>query len=258
MTSRKSHEALVGGQFGSRAEAYLKSAVHAQGEDLEAVVATVRGRTDARVLDLGCGGGHVTFNIAPLVREVVAYDLSPEMLEVVARAAEERGLVNVQTEKGMAESLPFEDGSFDVVVSRFSAHHWRDLDAGLREAARVLKPGGTIVIVDTISTGVPIIDTFFQAIELLRDCSHVRNYSRSEWEAAFARAGFMARSSGRFRLRLEFRSWVERMNTPEVQVEAIRALQTSVSDIATRHFETEPDGSHTIDVGLFEAIKPLQ
>ena len=258
MTSKKSHEALVGGQFGSRAEAYLKSAVHTKGEDLEALVARLRGHSHYRVLDLGCGGGHVTFNIAPLVREVVAYDLSPEMLEVVGRTARERGFANVSTEKGVAESLPFEDRSFDAVLSRFSAHHWRDLDAGLRESFRVLKPGGTIVIVDTISTGIPIIDTFFQAVELLRDCSHVRNYSRAEWEAAFARAGFMVQSSSRFRLRLEFRSWIERMNTPKLQAEAIRALQTSVSDIATRHFETEPDGSHTIDVGLFEAAKPLQ
>ncbi|WEX11216.1 methyltransferase domain-containing protein [Chelativorans sp. AA-79] len=256
MSGEKSHETLVGGQFGSRAEAYLKSAVHAQSEDLEALIAMVRGRPDARVLDLGCGGGHVAFNVAPHVREVVAYDLSPEMLEIVARAARDRGLSNVATQQGIAEGLPFEDASFDVVASRFSAHHWRDLDAGLREATRVLKPGSIAVIVDTVTTGIPIIDTFFQAIELLRDCSHVRNHSPAEWQAALARAGLLARSSRRFRLRLEFRSWVERMNTPKVQVEAIRALQTSVSAVATRHYETEPDGSHTIDVALFEAVKP--
>ncbi|WP_028032696.1 class I SAM-dependent methyltransferase [Chelativorans sp. J32] len=258
MSGDKSHEALVGGQFGSQAEAYLKSAVHAQGEDLQALIARMAGKSDARVLDLGCGGGHVTFNIAPLVREVVAYDLSPQMLDVVARTARERGLSNVSTAQGVAESLPFETGSFDAVLTRFSAHHWRDLDAGLREAARVLKPGGRIIVVDTVSSGIPLIDTFFQAIELLRDCSHVRNYPRAEWEAALARAGFQVCSSDQFRLRLEFKSWVERMNTPKPQVEAIRALQTSVSEIATRHYETEPDGSYTIDVGLFEGTKPLR
>jgi len=257
MSGDKSHEALVGGQFGSRAEAYLKSAVHAQGEDLQSLVARMAGKSGARVLDLGCGGGHVTFHIAPLVREVVAYDLSPEMLEVVSRTARERGLANIATARGVAESLPFEADSFDAVLSRFSSHHWRDLDAGLREAARVLKPGGSVIMIDTVTAGVPIIDTFFQAIELLRDCSHVRNYSRAEWEAALARAGLPVQSSSQFRLRLEFKSWVERMNTPKIQVEAIRALQTSVSEIATRHYETEPDGSHTIDVALFEAVKPI-
>ena len=256
MSDEKSHETLVGGQFGSRAEAYLKSAVHSRGPDLEALVGLAGGRSEARVLDLGCGGGHVTFNVAPHVGEIVAYDLSPEMLDVVARTARERGLGNVTTERGVAERLPFPDGSFDVVLSRFSAHHWRDFEAGLREAARVLRPGGTAGFVDTVAPGASILDTFFQAIELLRDCSHVRDYSRAEWEAAIARAGLLPRSTSQFRLRLDFASWVERMATPRLQVEAIRALQQTVSADVTRYFETEPDGSHCIDVGLFQAFKP--
>src|SRR5215475_13265034 len=142
MTTTRSHEALVGDQFGARASAYLTSVVHATGADLARLAALARERPDARVLDLGCGGGHVTFAVAPHAREVVAYDLSPEMLDVVARAAKERGLGNVTTQQGVVERLPFPDASFDVVLSRFSAHHWHGFDAALREAARVLKPGG--------------------------------------------------------------------------------------------------------------------
>lgn len=256
MSDEKSHEALVGGQFGARAEAYLKSSVHAQSADLSALAALLKDKPEARVLDLGCGGGHVTFNVAPLVGEVVAYDLSPEMLEVVGRAAKERGLANVVTQRGMVENLPFADGSFDVVLSRFSAHHWSDLDAGLREAARVLKPGGMAAFADTVTSGIAVVDTFLQAIELLRDCSHVRDYSRAEWEAAIGRAGLLPGTARQFRLRLDFTAWVERMNTPRLQVEAIRALQASVSPAAMRHFDTEADGSYSIDVGLFEATKP--
>src|ERR1700749_5061446 len=97
MADTKNHEALVDDQFGSRANAYLTSAVHAQGRDLEALVALATNHRDARVLDLGCGGGHVSFNVAPHVREVVAYDLSAEMLGVVAKAAGERGLAHLST-----------------------------------------------------------------------------------------------------------------------------------------------------------------
>ena len=164
--------------------------MHAQSPDLDALVTLMKDWPEVRVLDLGCGGGHVTFNVAPLVREVVAYDLALEMLALVARAAKERGLDNVTTQQGAVESLPFEDASFNVVLSRFSAHHWR-VDTGLREAARVVKPGGMVAMVDTVSSGIPLIDTYFQAIELLRDCSHVRNYSRAEWEAAIARAALI-------------------------------------------------------------------
>lgn len=256
MTDGKSHVALVGSQFGARAEAYLQSSVHARSRDLEALVTAVGDRPQARVLDLGCGGGHVAFNVAPHVREVVAYDLSPEMLDVVARAASERGLANLATRQGVAERLPFEDRSFDVVLSRFSAHHWRDLDAALREVVRVLKPGGMAAIADTVSPGVPLLDTYFQTLEMLRDCSHVRNYSRAEWEASIARAGLVTEATRHFRLRLDFTSWVERMNTPKPQVEAIRALQAAVSATATSYFETEPDGSHSIDVALFEMSAP--
>jgi ubiquinone/menaquinone biosynthesis C-methylase UbiE len=253
--AEKTLEALVNTQFGSQAGAYLTSAVHAQGPDLEALSALVAGKTEARVLDLGCGGGHVTFAVAPHVREVVACDLSAEMLDVVARAARERGFANVTTQQGVAEHLPFADASFDLVMSRYSAHHWRDFSAGLGEAARVLAPGGLVVFVDSVSPGPPLHDTFMQAIELLRDPSHVRSYTRAEWEEGLARAGLVVTETRRHRVRLVFKTWVERMATPKVQVEAIRGLQRAMSESVTRWFETEPDGSFTIDVAAFEAAK---
>ncbi len=257
MTESRTHEALVGGQFGARAAAYLGSAVHAQGADLEALASLARCHSQARVLDLGCGAGHVSFAVAPHVGEVVACDLSAEMLVTVARAAAERGLGNVRTEQGVAEELPFEDATFDLVLSRYSAHHWRDFDAGLREATRVLKPGGVTGFVDAVSPGSPLLDTHLQAVEVLRDPSHVRDYARAEWEAALARAGLISGAVTPFRVRLEFAVWVERMRTPPVQIEAIRALQGAVSGGVARHFGIGPDGSFDLDVALFQAAKPV-
>ena len=258
MSESKTHETLVDDQFGSRAAAYLTSAVHARGEDLDALAALVRAQRAPRVLDLGCGGGHVTFAAAPHAREVVAYDLSADLLATVARAARERGLANVATQQGVVESLPFADASFDMVLTRYSAHHWRDHDAALREAARVLKPGGVAGFADSISPGTPLLDTFYQAIELLRDCSHVRSYSAAEWQAALARAGLTVATTKRMRVRLVFKTWVERMATPKLQVDAIRALQAGVSASVTRYYSTEPDGTFEIDVAVFEAGKSAE
>ena len=252
----KTHEALVDMQFGARADAYLASAVHSQGPDLEALAALVVGHSEARVLDLGCGGGHVSFRVAPAVREVVAYDLSTEMLAVVARAAQERGLANLVTRQGVVEKLPFDGASFDFVFSRYSAHHWRDLDASLREAARVLKPGGTAGFVDTVASADALCDTFLQAVELLRDLSHVRDRTRAEWITAVGHAGLHAGMAREHRVRLEIRSWLERMRTPTVQAEAILALAAAMPDSVARHCALEPDGSFSIDVLTMVATKP--
>jgi SAM-dependent methyltransferase len=256
MSQSKTHEALVGRQFGTRAAAYLSSAVHAQGSDLEALAALVDGASAMRVLDLGCGAGHVSFAVAPRAKAVVAYDLSADMLEVVARAAADRGFANITTRQGVAEHLPFPDASFDCVLSRYSAHHWRDFEAGLRETARVLKPGGIAGFVDAASPGPPLLDTYLQTVELLRDASHVRDYSRTEWEAAMVRAGLMPRPVGPHRVRLDFAVWIERMRTPKVQADAIRALQAAMTESVVRHFDIGPDGSFTLDVVLFQASKP--
>jgi hypothetical protein len=84
----------------------------------------------------------------------------------------------------------------------------------------------------------------------------VRDYSRAEWLASLVRAGLDPGTVRSYRLRLDFASWVERMQTPKPQIDAIRALQAALSDEVTRYFETEPDGSFCIDVAFFHASKP--
>jgi SAM-dependent methyltransferase len=243
----KTQHNLVTDQFGPRAAAYVASAVHAQGEDLDALAALAEARAGGRVLDLGCGGGHVSYRLAPFAAEVTAYDLSADMLAQVAATAEARGLDNIVTQQGAAERLALPDASYDIVASRFSAHHWRDLDAGLREARRVLKPGGVAVFIDVVAPGRPLADTFLQTVEILRDPSHVRDYSPAEWNAALGRAGFARIAATPRRLRLEFSTWIARMATPDMHVQAIRSLQARMSSDLRAYFAIEPDGSFTVD-----------
>ena len=242
------HTQVVQKQFGEQASAYLSSAVHAQGTEFALLQAELAGQGEARLLDLGCGAGHVSFHVAPLVKEVVAYDLSQQMLDVVAAAAVDRGLGNIRTVQGAAERLPFADGEFDFVFSRYSAHHWSDLGLALREVRRVLKPGGMAAFVDVLSPGSPLLDTYLQSVEVLRDTSHVRDYDAGQWLRQVSDAGLHVRSTSRQRLRLEYSSWVARMRTPEALCIAIRQLQQAMGQEVRDYFEIEADGSFSTDV----------
>ncbi len=249
------HEALVAAQFGPNARAYVESASHAIGVDLARLAALVAARPGSRVLDLGCGGGHVTYAVAPHAPEVVAYDRSEDMLAAVAVEAATRGLGNVATERGTAEALPFGDASFDVVFTRMSAHHWHDVGAGLAGMRRVLRPGGIAAVVDVVAPDDnPLHDTFLQAIEILRDPSHVRDYSPTEWFAMLRAAGFQPSAPVMGRLRLDFAAWIARIGTPEVQVRAIRALQQQMPPDVIERFAIEPDGSFKLNTAMFEAV----
>lgn len=253
--SAVTHEGLVAAQFGSNARAYVDSLDHAVGADLQRCAALAAARPDGRILDLGCGGGHVSYAVAPHAAEVVAFDLSADMLAVVQDEARGRGLSNLRIERGVAEALPFADASFDLVFTRFSAHHWHDLAAGLAGMRRVLKPDGMAVVMDTVSPGTPVShDTFLQAVELLRDPSHVRDYSIAEWQAALRTAGLAPQEPTRSRLRLDFARWVARIGTPDVQIRAIRALQQQAPHEIVERFAIEPDGSFTLDTVLIEAV----
>ncbi|MEH6566084.1 MAG: class I SAM-dependent methyltransferase [Halopseudomonas sp.] len=242
------HNAVVARQFGEQANAYLTSAVHSSGEEFVALDEAVAGQVHARALDLGCGAGHVSFRVAPQLSEVVAYDLSQAMLDTVTAAAAERGLSNIVAQQGVAEYLPFADASFDWVFSRYSAHHWQDLGRALREVYRVLKPGGKVIFVDVMSPGMPLLDTYLQAVELLRDTSHVRDYSAAEWLQQMNQAGLQVERQRRQRLHLEFSSWVARMRTPQPLQQAVRALQENMGEEVRRYFEITADGSFSTDV----------
>lgn len=248
----KNHDALVTGQFGPRANAYVESAVHARGEDLVALEALVEQARPARALDLGCGGGHVAYLLARHAKAVVAVDLSADMLAAVSRTAKDKGLTNIETHRASVERLPFADASFDCVVTRYSAHHWLDFEGGLREARRVAKAGAPVIFMDVFTPGVPLLDTHLQSLELLRDTSHVRNYTLAEWSAALARAGFVLKGARTWRLHLEFESWTQRMRTPQVLVQAIRALQAAAPQEVRAHFAMKADGSFTIDTMMLE------
>jgi ubiquinone/menaquinone biosynthesis C-methylase UbiE len=249
----RTHDNAVLEQFDPKAETYLASAVHSAGPDLERALELVRSAAPRSMLDVGCGAGHLSFALAPALERVVASDPAPAMLATVERAARERGLGRIETRRAAADALPFYQAAFCLVSTRYSAHHWRDLPAALREMRRTLKPNGYLLAIDVLGDDAPLVDTHLQALELLRDPSHVRNRSAAEWRALLERSGFAVADEAHWPLRLEFRSWVERMRVPAETVAAIRRLQAAAPQEVHDGLAIERDGSFTVRTGLFWA-----
>ena len=109
-----------------------------------------------RVLDVGCGTGLVLRSLAsrlPDADTLIGVDAAPSMVQVASARADKSGDTRLAFREGTAEQLPFADGSFDLVVSAVSFHHWRDQAGGLAECHRVLAPGGRLVLTDLVWLG---------------------------------------------------------------------------------------------------------
>jgi ubiquinone/menaquinone biosynthesis C-methylase UbiE len=140
--------------FGERAEGYEEGwlgRLHHEIADRTAGLAMTEVPAPRRVLDVGCGTGYLLRRIAaraPRAAELVGVDAAARMVRVAQGATADP---RVRFLAGTAEHLPAPDGEFDLVVTTTSFDHWADQQAGLRECARVLTPGGCLVLVDQFS-----------------------------------------------------------------------------------------------------------
>lgn len=234
----------VQSNFGAAATDYVTSKVHAQGEDLGWVVEAAALSGSERVLDVATGAGHTAFALAPYAGEVVALDITQEMLRAAQREASERHLDNISFLEGDAQEIPCADASFDVVVCRLAAHHFPAVRQGVQEWARVLKPGGKFVLVDSIAPEEPEMDTFINEIEILRDPSHMRNHRLSEWIAFLKEVGFTVGATREWGIFLDVPSWTQRMRTPVESVRIIeQRLRSASPAIRERFLIEEKDGA---------------
>jgi SAM-dependent methyltransferase len=183
-----------------RAEAYRRSEAHREGEDLDLLVEWARGAETA--LDVATGGGHVARRLREAGLDVVSLDPAPGMQpDVVAPA----------------EMLPFDDGSFDLVACRVAAHHFEDVQAAVREMARVARD--LVLVSDNL-----FVDEDAEDADRLRDPSHVRNYSEGEWRSFFAAAGLDVEEAYAYVHPVLLEPWLERAGCRGKDAERVRHL----------------------------------
>jgi SAM-dependent methyltransferase len=183
------HDALIRDQFTRQATVFNAAAPIANEDALKLIVEAGRPGPDDIVLDIACGGGLVARAFAPHVRRATGIDVTPAMLETARKAAAEQRLANTEWEQGDVTTLPYADGAFTIVATRFSFHHFLDPLAVLREMVRVCASSGRVVVVDSCPSEDNAKADAFNRLELLRDPSHTRALPLSEMKSLFAAAG---------------------------------------------------------------------
>jgi len=229
------NKSLVQQQFGANAAKYATSTVHAKGGSLGRMVELVAPQSTWQALDIATGAGHTAAAFAPHVARVVASDITDEMLAEAAKLAADRKLANMETAKADAEELPFPDASFDLVTSRIAPHHFPDVARFVGEVWRVLKPGGTVCIVDNISPDTESTPGFdkaalrdaaltYNAFEKIRDPSHGRALGMAEWGELLEDTGFTVTAKERMPKHMEFQPWADRMECDAATIARLRSM----------------------------------
>jgi SAM-dependent methyltransferase len=183
------HRQRIRDQFTRQAVPFSTARPIADPAVLDALVALVAPGPDDTILDVACGGGLVVCAFAPHVGHATGIDMTPAMLDRARALAAEKGIQNVAWDEGDVAALPYPDGVFTIVTSRFAMHHFPDPLAVMREMVRVCAPGGDIVVADTCVTADPAKAECFNRLERLRDPSHVRALPLAELRGLFRQAG---------------------------------------------------------------------
>ena len=252
--------------FGPQAGVYAQSKVHISDDSLESVQKLTasefrRATTPYRwTVDIGTGAGFTAFAMAEVSDRVVASDITQPMLRQAQRISGERGLPNVRLAQNAAESLPFASGSLDLITCRKAAHHFRDFEASLDEIQRTLRPGGSLVMADTVAPEDSALAEWQNEVELRRDYSHVEDRRISVIRQLLAERGLEVIGSADERVYLWFNDWVMRTRVSPEEVVALRREFQESSPERREAFqigELEEDGDFlfSFPVWVFRAVK---
>lgn len=191
MDSLQDSKSLSRERYTQYGGSYITSLNHARGAELDLLVEMAQPESYWIMLDVATGGGHTALKFSPYVEQVIATDLTPKMVERAAAFSNSLGVKNVRFEPADAENLPFKDEQFNLVTCRIAAHHFPHPMRFIRESVRVLCRGGLLLVQDQVLPEDNLSARYVDQIERLRDPSHNRAYSQTEWMNMFQSSGLM-------------------------------------------------------------------
>ena len=211
-------------RFGQYAAGYVTNQTHAKGSELDRLIEIAQPQPAWVALDVATGGGHTALKFAPYVQQVTSSDLTPNMLEEAQAFITGQGMTNVDFKLADAEALPFEDATFDLVTCRIAPHHFPNVQQFVHEAARVLKPGGLLLVQDQVSPEDHDAARYVDAFEKLRDPSHYRVYGESEWVNLFQNAGLTVEHTEQLSKQHELVHWARMQGSTDADIERLQVL----------------------------------
>lgn len=235
-------------RFGKYAQGYVTSQTHSAQSELEVLGSFAEAQPGWRMLDIATGGGHTSLYFASRVKEVVAVDLTEGMLWAARSYHASKSATNLFYAASDAENLPFPAESFDLVTCRIAAHHFPDVNAFVKEGARVLRKGGRFVFQDQVVPDDGEAGKYVNDFERKRDPSHNYAYNRQDWISFFERAGLLVSGSQVIRKKHNFLNWAQMQNcSPETIAEvaemAIQAMPVAQEWLQPENFSDLPTAS---------------
>ncbi|MFT5660700.1 MAG: ubiquinone/menaquinone biosynthesis C-methylase UbiE [Sulfurimonas sp.] len=199
---KTNHNEKIIEQFSKQALPFTKIKGHY--DSVDTIMMLSRVSKNDEVLDLACGTGILSCEFAKHAKSVVGLDITSAMIEQAIKMQEENGLANIQFHIESVEKLAYKDNSFDIVVTRYSFHHFLDTQTVLNEMIRVCKPNGKIIVVD-----VALEDKYANAyneMERLRDPSHTKALTFKEFHALFSNKALSNHKKSSYKVDLELES----------------------------------------------------
>ncbi len=228
-------------QFTRNAKGYVGSNSFSGGKDLEAAAELLKPTADDLLLDVGTGGGQTALFFSPMVRSVVASDLTMPMLKKAQEyIGDETDADNIVFRVADAEDLPFPSGSFTIVTCRIAPHHFPDVPKALSEFYRVLRrKTSRIAIIDTLLPDDPEIADFYQMMEEMRDPTHIRAYTTQQWTQMVEEAGFEVQKTAVFPKSHDFQAWARRAGMDNDGISRLNDLLVNAPDKIQDYFKIE-------------------
>jgi SAM-dependent methyltransferase len=207
------HEQAIVAEFTAQAESFNASALATSESLLDALVELASPHAGECWLDAACGPGIVCRRLAAHAGTVLGVDLTAAMLEVARRETSAAGLENVSFALGDATALELPDAQLDGALARFTLHHVPLPGRVVGELARVVRPGGRIVLADHLADEEREAFAWSKEIERLRDPSHWASLPLARLRELGERAGLALERERVFAISLEFEDWLRRGST---------------------------------------------